>query len=495
VEFIYPRSPLARTTLAFFAIAAVCLVFADIDITTVHPWRELGRLLLGIVTPDFYATENLGGALLYTVAFALLGVAVGNVIGFGLALLFFSRLVRTGCAVARAIHELFWALIFLQLFGLSPLTGILAIGIPYAGIIAKVYAEILEEADPAPLQAIPDGTGRASAFLFVRLPDAWAHFRSYSLYRLECGLRSSAVLGFVGLPTLGFHLESAFKQGHYSEVAALLLLFYLIIATIRVWMRKPLLPVYLIGGALVLPWGITFSAANIWRFLTHDIVPYPLRAGGTETTGALGDWLRTMLVDQALPGTVATLQLTMIALVATGLLTLAFFPLISPLLLGRAGRTAGHVFLVVVRSTPEYILAFVMLHLWGPSMLPAIVALSFHNGAIIGHLIGRYTENIRLRMDAVRGVDRYAWEVLPRVYRPMLALLFYRWEVILRETAILGILGIATLGFYVDSAFADLRFDRAMFLILITALLNICVDAASRAIRSRLRLQTSLEHR
>jgi phosphonate transport system permease protein len=77
----------------------------------------------------------------------------------------------------------------------------------------------------------------------------------------------------------------------------------------------------------------------------------------------------------------------------------------------------------------------------------------------------------------------------------MLALLFYRWEVILRETAILGILGIATLGFYVDSAFADLRFDRAMFLILITALLNICVDAASRAIRSRLRLQTSLEHR
>ena len=75
----------------------------------------------------------------------------------------------------------------------------------------------------------------------------------------------------------------------------------------------------------------------------------------------------------------------------------------------------------------------------------------------------------------------------------MIALLFYRWEVILRETAILGILGIATLGFYVDSAFADLRFDRAMFLIFITALLNICVDAISRKIRSHLRLQTSLE--
>ena len=107
----------------------------------------------------------------------------------------------------------FGPLIFLQLFGLSPVTGILAITIPYAGIIAKVYAEILEEADPTPLQALPAGTARISAFVFVRLPDAFAHFRSYSMYRLECGLRSSAVLGFIGLPTLGFIWESAFKEG------------------------------------------------------------------------------------------------------------------------------------------------------------------------------------------------------------------------------------------------------------------------------------------
>ena len=126
-------------------------------------------------------------------------------------------------------------------------------------------------------------------------------------------------------------------------------------------------------------------------------------------------------------------------------------------------------------------------------MLPAIVALSLHNAAIIGHLIGRFTETIHLRLDAVRGANRYFYEVLPRIYRPFLALLFYRWEVILRETAILGILGIATLGFYVDSAFADLRFDRALFLILITAILNICVDTFSRALRSRLRLTTTLD--
>ena len=488
-------SPLGRTTSGFLLIAFLCLIFADLAISTGDPWREFGLLLTGIVTPDFYQTDSLALAIAYTMAFALLGVALANVAGFGLALIFHYRIVRVGCAFIRAIHELFWALIFLQMFGLSPLTGILAIAIPYAGIIAKVYAEILEEADPRPLTAVPVGAGRASTFLFVRLPDAWAHFRTYSMYRLECGLRSSAVLGFIGLPTLGFHLETAFKEGLYSEVSALLILFYLIIATMRVWMKKPLLPVYLVGAAAILPWGVAFSWQHVVRFLTEDIVPHPIRAGGENMMAALGDWVSMLLVDQIWPGTIATVQLTMIALVATGLLTLVFFPLISPLLLGRAARTSGHVFLVVVRSTPEYILAFVLLNLWGPSMFPAIVALSLHNAAIIGHLIGRFTETLQLRLDAVKGMNRYFYEVVPRIYRPMLALLFYRWEIIMRETAILGILGIATLGFYVDSAFADLRFDRALFLILITAMLNICVDAISRTIRSRLRLQTTLEER
>ena len=64
-----------------------------------------------------------------------------------------------------------------------------------------------------------------------------------------------------------------------------------------------------------------------------------------------------------------------------------------------------------------------------------------------------------------------------------MAFLFYRWEVILRESAILGILGVATLGFYIDSAFEEIRYDRAMLLIAVAALLNILVDGVSRRLR------------
>jgi phosphonate transport system permease protein len=479
------------------ATAALGLLLADLEIIGADPWSEFGRMALGAVTPDFTATDRLFDAVLQTLSFAILGVAVANVFGFALALAFHYRLVRVGCAFVRAIHELFWALIFLQIFGLSPLTGILAIGIPYAGIIAKVYSEILEEADPAPARAAPSGSGAISIFLFARLPDAWVHFKHYSLYRLECGLRSSAVLGFVGLPTLGFHLDSAFKQGSYSEVSALLILFYIIIATMRYWMHKRLLPAYLIAAVVALPSGASISMTNIVRFLTEDILPHPIRVAESIDGAVMmkfWDWIANLLTTQAAPGAFNTIVLTMIALVGAGACTLVMFPLISPKFFGKKGRTVGHVLLVVARSTPEYILAYVFLQLWGPSMAPAIVALSLHNGAIIGHLIGRHTESMATRSDSPKGLNLYGYEILPRIYPQFLAFLFYRWEVIMRETAILGILGIPTLGFYIDSAFADIRYDRALVLILLTAFLNIGVDALSRQIRNRLRLKTTLNH-
>ncbi|MBI4081054.1 MAG: ABC transporter permease [Candidatus Lambdaproteobacteria bacterium] len=491
-----PRSAAFRTSLWFLGLAAACLLLSDIEITTRDPWFELGRMMRGALTPDFFATEQLASALLHTVAFAATGVGIAVLAGFCLALVFHVGAVRWGCAFLRAIHELFWALIFLQMFGLSPLTGVLAIAIPYSAICAKVFAEILEEADATPLKALPAGSGILSGFFYARLPPVWQHMKTYALYRLECGMRSSAVLGFVGLPTLGFHLQTAFQQGQYSEVSALLYLFFLLISTLRLWVRPRLVPLLFVLAILALPPGMPIAWENALRFLTADIVPAPLRAGAlldAGTLGALGRWMGMLLRDQALPGMVATLLLSQVALVGTGLLTLVFFPLISRHFFGPVGRTAGHVFLVIARSTPEYILTFTFLQAWGPSMLPAIVALALHNGAIIGHLTGRHADAIPRRPDSPRGLNLYGFEVLPRVYGQFLAFLFYRWEVILRETAILGMLGIHTLGFFIDNALSQLRLDRMMFLLLVTAVMNVGIDILSRRIRANLRLTVNPE--
>ena len=475
--------------LALIGLAAFCL--ADLDLARPSPGAELAKMLGGFLAPDFLATDHLWSALANTLAFAFQGVALGGVAGFLLAIGWRSRTVRATAAAVRAVHELFWGLLLLQLCGLSTLTGVLAIAIPYAGIFAKVFGEFLEEADPAPEHSLP-ATGGISRFFYARLPLIWHDCKVYTSYRLECALRASAILGFIGLPTLGFHLETAFREGLYDQGAALLYLLFALILTLRLWLRRALVPLYLLAAVCWAPPLLSGRWATLVRFVTVDLVPAPLRHG--EGSAALVHWFTTLWSTQIWPGLWHTLVLGMAALLLSALIALLLFPLLSPLFGNRLSRGLGHTLLVLLRTTPEFLFAFVFLIALGPSMLPGILALALHTGAIIAHLTGRFSAALTLRADSARGVNRYAYEVLPRLYPNFLAFLLYRWEIIMRETAVLGILGIHTLGFYIDSSVSEFRFDRTLVLVLATVALNLAVDALSRWLRGRLRLTTGPVH-
>ena len=475
-----------QVSLFLICIALLCLPFADLKIYNVDPWQEIKLFASAILNPDFGDLGILLNALIQTLSFALLGVFLGILCAIPLSYLYRFAIVRGLCAFLRAIHELFWALIFLQIFGLHPLTGILALAIPYAATFAKVYAEIIEEADLSVVKALPKNSGRLNSFFYALLPDVWQALKTYTSYRFECGLRSSVILGFIGLPTLGFYLQSSFMQGDYAYVVVLLAVFYLLIATIRYWLRPLLMPIYFtIACYSLLTDDHELKWNHIVRFFTHDIIPSPIRGAKEGGYNELAAWFTQLMQDQAIPGIINTLLLTQIALVVTAVLTLMVYPLISRHFHNILGRGFGNIVLVIMRSTPEYILAFILLQFFGPSMLPAVIALALHNSGIIGHLLGRQSNTMEVRVDAPKGMNLYSYEITPRLYGNFLAYLFYRWEIILRETAIMGLLGVATLGFYIDSALQDLRFDRAMVLILITALLNIGVDMLSRYLRRK----------
>lgn len=477
---------LAFVSLLFVLSALACLPFADLALYQSEPGSELLRMLQGLFSPHWQDIPGLLRALGSTVAFALLAVALAAVLGLGLAFLFRWRCVRILAASTRAVHEIFWGLIFMQVYGLSATTGLLAILIPYVGIFTKVYAEIIEQQSCIPGSTLAPGTKVVSRYLYTLLPQAWPQLIAYTRYRFECALRSSAILGFIGLPTLGFHLETAFKQGDYNEAAALLLIFYILIASIKYWLKARLIPVYLITAYFLLPDSPAVGGSYLWQFISQDIWPRAVLEG--QWLDAL-HWYHKQFMQLALPGIGQTLLLTQLALVLTGIFTLICYALGSRLLVGKKIRMGGAGILLVMRSTPEMMLAFILLLVFGPSGLPAVIALAVHNGGLIGYLVARYSELLNLPPDAPRGINRYFYNITPRIYPQFLALLFYRWEVILRESAIMGILGISTLGFYIDSAFEDMRFDKAFFLILITALLNILVDKLSRQIRRYCQLQ------
>jgi phosphonate transport system permease protein len=312
--------------------------------------------------------------------------------------------------------------------------------------------------------------------------------RSYTLYRVECGMRSSAVLGFIGLPTLGFQLETYFRQAHYDQAIVVLAVFFALILPLRYWLRWRLALLFILAGAALLAaQPVPPMADGAWLRFFQDIVPAPIRLDQPMLP-----WLEKVLIGQAWPGAVNTLVLSQIALALSALLAAVAFPMIVPRVAGRVGAALGHGLLVLVRSTPEYMLAFVLLQVFGPSMLPAILALGLHNGAIIAHLMGRHASTLTLRDDAPHGLTLWGWELFPRLSGSFWALCLYRWEIIIRESAIMGILGITTLGFYVQRNVQELRLDRVVLLLLVTIGITLAVDHLSRRLRRTMRLGNDL---
>lgn len=140
------------------------------------------------------------------------------------------RTLRGLLIALRSIPELVWALLFVRVVGLGPTAGVLAIGIAYSGMLGKVYAEILESADPAPSHALlVNGSGRLQALAYGALPACAPELLSYTVYRWECAIRSSVVLGFVGAGGLGQLLDSAAKMFAGAEVSSILLVFVVLV--------------------------------------------------------------------------------------------------------------------------------------------------------------------------------------------------------------------------------------------------------------------------
>ena len=144
--------------------------------------------------------------------------------------------LRLLIALMRSVHELLWAVLLLAAFGLSNLAAVTAIAIPYAGTLAKIFAEMIDEADRVPASALRGAGARpVQVFLFGLLPRALPDLAAYTFYRFECALRSSAVLGFFGFPTLGYYLAAAFENLHYGEVWTYLYALFLLVAAADLW--------------------------------------------------------------------------------------------------------------------------------------------------------------------------------------------------------------------------------------------------------------------
>ena len=147
-----------------------------------------------------------------------------------------SAACRLVASLLRSVHELLWAVLLLAALGLTPLAAVVALSVPYAGTLAKVFAEMIDEAPRDAAGALAEaGASPVQAFLAGQLPGAMPDMMAYALYRFECALRSAAVLGFFGFPTLGYHIAASFENLYYGEVWTYLYMLLLLVLVVDWW--------------------------------------------------------------------------------------------------------------------------------------------------------------------------------------------------------------------------------------------------------------------
>jgi phosphonate transport system permease protein len=239
----------------FWTLASLVLLWPMLVLTEFKPWVlfEPGSLKPTLkFIGDFFPPKIEGEFLLLvaketwrTVAIATAGIALALVLAIPLALLSvrvlsvsalagrmdtLPSMLRTAMRwvmiLLRSVPELIWALVFVRVVGLGPTAGVIAIALTYGGMLGKVYAEILESGEGHATQSLlRNGSGRMQAFFYALLPQNAAELTSYTVYRWECAIRSSAVLGFVGAGGLGQQMDASMKMFNGSEVSTMLIVF------------------------------------------------------------------------------------------------------------------------------------------------------------------------------------------------------------------------------------------------------------------------------
>jgi len=256
-----PPAP-PRSLSGWLLTAALAALVAASFATLPLKWGELftaeaaattAEFLSGFSPPDLDApfVRKSAIATVETLSMSALGTLLAAAAGLLMALPASGRfgrvlraLSRAKLNVLRSIPELMWASLLLVAAGLGPFAGTLALAFHTSGVLGRLFADALENADPAPAGVLrANGASALQAFLYATLPQTLPQMLSYTMYRWENNIRAAAVLGVVGAGGLGqmlkYHL-SLFQMPSAATVLIAMLLLVVLVDSVSYALRRAL---------------------------------------------------------------------------------------------------------------------------------------------------------------------------------------------------------------------------------------------------------------
>lgn len=214
----------------------------------VQGFPNMLELLREMFPPKWSYLDNILPAMLETIRMALIGTTFGAVLAIPMALLCASNLTRLKWVhypfrfllnLIRTIPDLLLAAIFVAIFGLGPVPGILALSVFSLGLIAKLTYEALEAIDQGPLEALTSTGGNwIQIIVYSVIPQIQAHFMGFTLYTFEINIRAAAILGLVGAGGIGHYYEVTLGLLEYEKTSMIILFTLVLVICIDVISMK-----------------------------------------------------------------------------------------------------------------------------------------------------------------------------------------------------------------------------------------------------------------
>ena len=565
------KDPAWHARIGWFVLGTMTL-WPLIVASEFYPWQLLapssleaaGAFLATFVppanSPDFL--ELVVEATWQTIAIATAGLLLGWIVAVPLTFLSTARLsqsaigrpmgrmsllfrqaVRWLLVFLRSVPELVWALLFVRIVGLGPTAGVLAIALTYAGMLGKVYGEILESADPAPTDALlRNGASRLQALAYGTLPQAAPELASYTIFRWECAIRSSVIMGFVGGGGLGQQMDLSMKMLAGGEVATMLIVFMLLVGAadlasrlLRNAMDDPGVqarpsrtvgatsgapassrtravaprPARAASGPLLL---LAFAVLAVASFASLDLALASFLEPGA--LAKMSEFIAGFFPPQGSPAfllrlTQAALETIAMSLLGTLIAVVLGLALAIPAahrtdartgLASNAGaglaagamRAGARLLLNIGRSIPELVWAALWLIAAGLGPLAGTLALAAHTTGVLGRLFAETMENLPpapARALADNGASRTAillYATLPQAMPQLLSYALYRCENNIRAAAVLGVVGAGGLGQMLHFHLSLFQMGETASIVIAMFTIVLLVDALSYVARRRL---------
>jgi phosphonate transport system permease protein len=246
---VFDRPAVARFATPAMIVAALAIFIYGLVDLEFSPSRfisglnQLGWISMMMLPPDPGSSLPIYlKALGETLSIALLGTTLAAVFALPVSLFAARNIVpskilrfpiRRFLDSIRGVDTLIWALVWINVVGLGPFAGVLAIAVSDFGAFGKLFSEAIEGADQKQVEGIrASGGSPLHEIRFGLLPQVLPVIAGQVLYFIESNTRSATIIGIVGAGGIGLQLAEQIRVLEWQKVSFLILMILVAVAAI-----------------------------------------------------------------------------------------------------------------------------------------------------------------------------------------------------------------------------------------------------------------------